>query len=320
MITAKNAEAEDKNQKLLMDMETEFHRKIIIEYEKNKELSASFNTLRDESNAKLRKTAGYLEDTIESMESDFKQQIDNRRDRIQQLVQFNESLKKEFVEYCRQEKDQHERQMVRLRLELEKKMLHEQEVNSKWRNEAGVVSKKFNQMAKENNKLKEDFLEIHEAHSELQSVIENNSQEREEMHREMEKYMQQVTEKEQIIEGLSKRVRVLETEKNEIQEQCNGLQSQLKPKDDELRHKIEEMRVLESELESLHKTTTDLERILSGTKQRHEGLANDVKQKTIAHHEMKTYLARVIADIHMLNDLILKPDKLKKEVVKLYAK
>lgn len=320
MITAKNAEAEDKNQKQLMDMETEFHRKIIIEYEKNKELSASFNTLRDESNAKLRKTAGYLEDTIESMESDFKQQIDNRRDRIQQLVQFNESLKKEFVEYCRQEKNQHERQMVRLRLELEKKMLHEQEVNSKWRNEAGVVSKKYNQMTKENNKLKDDFLEIHEAHSQLQSIIEENSKEQEETHRKMEECMQQLMDKDRIIEGLAKRVGELEADKKVIQELCNGLQSQLKPKDDELRHKIEEMRVLESELECLHKTTADLEGIISGTKRRHEGLANDVKQKTIAHHEMKTYLARVIADIHMLNDLILKPDKLKKEVVKLYGK
>lgn len=145
LITANNAEAEGAHQKQLLDMETEFHRKIIVEYEKNKELSGSFNKLRDESNSKLRKTAGYLEDTIESMESDFRQQIDNRRERIQQLVDYNESLKKEFVEYCQQEKAQYERQLVALRLDYEKRLLHEQEVNNKWRNEAGVVSKKYGQ-------------------------------------------------------------------------------------------------------------------------------------------------------------------------------
>lgn len=320
LITAKNVEAEDTHQKQLLDMETEFHGKIIVEYEKNKELSLGLNRLRDESNAKLRKTAGYLEDTIESMESDFKQQIDNRRERIQQLVEFNESLKKEFVEYCRQERDQFERQFVRLRLDHEKKLLHEQDVNSRWRNEAGVVSKKFNHTTRENDKLKEDFLEMHEAHRELQEVIEESSRKQEEITNEMQKLMLQAVEKDRVIEGYAKKVADLEAEKLSVEVQSNALKSELAPMDKELHRKSEEMRILESELESLHKTNADLERILSGTKQRHEGLANDVKQRTMAHHEMKTCLARVIAEIHMLNELTLKPDQLKRAVVKLYSK
>lgn len=320
LITAKNIEAQENHQRQLLEMETEFHRKIIIEYEKNKELQTSFNKLKDESQAKLRKTAGYLEDTIESMESDFKQQIDNRRERIQQLIQYNESLKKEFVEYCRQEKLQYERQLVRVRLDYEKKLLHEQEVNSKWRNEAGVLSKKYGQASKENVKLKDDFLVVHEAHGDLKSIIEEHEQDKEEFQSEIQKLHLQIAEKERFIEGLTKRYQQLDGSKTALDKEINILQQQLHPKEEQIRISSEQMRTLEAELESLHKNNTELERILSGTRQKHEALSNEIKQKTIAVHEMKTYLARVFADIHLLNDFILKPEELRKEVVKLYTK
>lgn len=320
LITAKNLEAQEAHQRQLLDMETEFHRKIIIEYEKNKELQTSFNKLKDESQAKLRKTAGYLEDTIESMESDFKQQIENRRERIQQLIQYNESLKKEFVEYCRQEKLQYERQLVRVRLDYEKRLLHEQEVNSKWRCEAGVLSKKFGQAAKENAKIKDDFVVVHEAHADLKSIIEEHEQEKEESQNEIQQLHSQISDKERALEVLTKRFQHLEESKTALEKNMSLLQGQLLPKEDQIRIKSEQMRTLEAELESLHRSNTELERILSGTRQKHEALAHEIKQKTIANHEMKTYLARVFSDIHLLNDFILQPEQLKKEVVKLHSK
>lgn len=320
LITARNAEAEDAHQKKLLLMETEFHRKIIVEYDKNKELSASFHQLRDESNAKLRKTAGYLEDTIESMESDFKQQIDNRRERIQQLIEYNGSLKLEFAEYCRQERAEFERQLVRLRLDYEKRLLREQEVNSKWRSEAGVISKKFSQAMRESGKLKEEFIEVHEANSDLQAMLEENGQERTELVAEVQRRDQQLQEKERMVEGLVKRVGESEEEKRQLLEQVNVLQKKLTPKDKEIRRKSEELTSLTSELEALHRANMELERILSGTKQRHEVLVSQVKQNAIEAHGTKTQLTRVIADINLLNEFILKPEQLKMEVVKLFGK
>lgn len=320
LITAKNAEAEDTHQKQLLSMETEFHRKIIVEYEKNKELQTNFNKLRDESNAKLRKTAGYLEDTIESMESDFRQQIEARREKIQQLNQYNDSLKKEFVEYSKQEKLDFDRQLVRLRLDYEKRLLHEQEVNSKWRNEAGVLSKKYNQSVKENVKYKEDFLRVHEAHGELKLAIEESVHEKEELQTEIDKLQLKLSEKDKIIEGMTRKGFQVENAKKEVEDRLENLQKQLKPKEEEIRVKSEEMKTLETELETLHRNNAELERVLSGTHQKQEGLTTEVKQKIIANLEMKTYLARVIADIHLLNDFVLKPEQLKKEVVKLYGK
>lgn len=320
LITARNAEAEDAHQKQLLDLETEFHRKIITEYDKNKELSASFNKLRDESNSKLRKTAGYLEDTIESMESDFRQQIDNRRERIQQLVEYNESLKKEFVEYCQQERAQNERELVGLRMDYEKRMLHEQEVNSKWRNEAGVISKKFGQASKENNKLREDFSEVQEANAELQSVIEENGLEREEMKSELQRLFMQLQERDRTIQGLVRRVNELESVKASVEGQMTSLRLQLEPKDAEILKNAEDLRNLMNELEYLHKNKTELELAVTNTKQRNEGLLVEMKLRSVENHKTKTYLSRVIADVHLLNDFILQPEKLKKAVVKLFSK
>lgn len=320
LITSKNAESEDRHQKQLLDMETEFHRKIIVEYEKNKELLTNFHKLRDESNAKLRKTAGYLEDTIESMESDFKQQIEARRDRIHQLIQYNDSLKKEFVEYCRQEKVDFERQLVRVRLDYEKRLLHEQEVNNKWRNEAGVLSKKYNLSTREGAKLKEDFLVVHDAHGELKMVIEEIGQEKEELRIEIQKLHNLLADKSRMIEDVTRQKSQLEEAMKEVEDEFAALQRKLEPKEEEIRVRLEEMRILEIELETLNKNNAELERILSATHQKHEGLTQEVKQKTMANQEMKTSLSRVIAEIHLLNDVILKPDLLKAAVVKLYSK
>lgn len=318
VITAKNCEAQDAHQKHMLNMETEFHRKIIVEYEKNKELTASFNKLRDESNAKLRKTAGYLEDTIESMESDFKQQIESRRERIQQLVDCNENLKLEFVEYCRQERAQFERQLVAVRLEYEKKMLHENEVNSKWRGEAGVMSKKFAQVTKENKRLREDFVEVQEANKELQLAI-DTSKEMEELQEEIERQQLIVQEKDRQLDALKNVIHELEVERTELNKEIAIVRGQI-PKDEEVRRKADELRSLTAELESLSKSNVDLERMLKGQKLRTEGLTMEVKEKVNENQKLKTFNGRVIADIHLLNEFILKPENLSKEVGKLFSK
>lgn len=303
-----------------MQMETDFHRKIILEYEKNQELAASFNKLRDESNAKLRKTAGYLEDTIESMESDFRQQIDNRRERIQQLVASNESLRLEFIEYCRQERAQFERQLVQLRLDYEKRFLHEQEVNSKWRNEAGVVAKKYGQTIKENSRFREDFLAVEQANRTLQSLVDEAGHENQELKANVSKLQAQLQEKVREIESFVRKVTASEEKQVAVEIRLGAVQTQQVERENEIRRRSEELRSLSTELESLAKNNADLERQLSSTKQRQEGLAIEVKAKSVEIHRVKTYLARVIADVHLLNELILKPEQLKKAVVKLYAK
>lgn len=173
---------------------------------------------------------------------------------------------------------------------------------------------------KENNKLKEDFIEVQEANVELQSIIEENAQERQETKVEMQKVLLQLQDRDRAIQGLLKRVGDLESEKKLMEGRLVALQGKLQPKDEENRRKAEELRNLTAELESLNKLKTDLDLLLTNTRQRQEGLSVQVQQKTVENHEMKTHLSRVITDIHLLNDFILKPEQLKKEVVKLFSK
>uniref|UniRef100_A0A1B0FLM8 Uncharacterized protein n=1 Tax=Glossina morsitans morsitans TaxID=37546 RepID=A0A1B0FLM8_GLOMM len=114
------------------------------EHKKTVELATQYS-----EQAKLKKSAGTLQDTVEGLELDYKKQLDERKGLIRDLMKEMEDKKVEFIAYCRQVEVENDRNMAETQIEYEKCLTTERNETQLWRGRAGVLQKKYDTLTKE---------------------------------------------------------------------------------------------------------------------------------------------------------------------------
>lgn len=283
-------------------------------------MADKLNKLKDDCEVRLRKSAGYLEDTIESMENDFKKQLEARRDTIKTMVSKYDTRNLEFIEYCRQEKLDFEQHLVKLRLTYEKKLKHEQEVNSKWRCEAGVLSKKFSAVTKTNAKLKTEIELIRNEYEQLKRTIEDQRLEIDSLNNQQKIMESNLKDRERKIIDLQRGKDQLETVQTTLNERLDDMRRRMEPKERENIERKAQIMDMGFELETLQNKNMKLELVLQETTEKHYANEIELKKKILLSQELKTHLSRIVADILLCYDDLQSPASLKSSVKSLYTK
>uniref|UniRef100_A0A1B0AFA2 Uncharacterized protein n=1 Tax=Glossina pallidipes TaxID=7398 RepID=A0A1B0AFA2_GLOPL len=130
--------------KQLNNLATQYSERMLIEYQKFSKLRESMLELRESYEAKLKRSAGTLQDTLEGLELDYKKQLDERKGLMRDLMKEMEDKKVEFIVEV-----ENDRNMVETQIEYEKCLTTECNETQLWRGRAGVLQKKYDTLTKE---------------------------------------------------------------------------------------------------------------------------------------------------------------------------
>ncbi|GAB0089612.1 cilia- and flagella-associated protein 57 [Sergentomyia squamirostris] len=320
IITASIAELKFEHQKSLTQIETDFHQKIIVEYEKTSQVKKQMETMKDDYEVKLRKTAGHLQDTIQSLETDFRKQLDERQMLIKLLLKDGEDKSLEFREYNNQIVTENERKTISTTVEYEKKIKHEQQISNKWRGEAGVLSKKYNLMNKSNKKLKQEIETVTEEHERLKETIQQLEKTISDLENTVGSKDAVIRDRDHQINQFVSQMRERDTHQAGQEEKIQWLKDQIEPRDEEIRARKERIVSMEVEMQTLHQKNGKLEIQLKEMKEKYSGNEILHKSQLIKYQKLQAKLKRISGDISGASDIIQNPTKLKELMKKLLEK
>lgn len=320
VISENISQMKDEHAKKLMEIEAEFDAKILNEYDKTNALKSKMESMRDDYEMKLRKSAGCLQDTIEALESDFKKQLHERQDLIGELMKQLEFQKKEFSETKRQIELDNDRKIVELKVNYEKKLKYENDMLLKCRAEAGVTHKKFLNVTNNCDELtKEKDLLVAE-HRKTRLTIRNLEKDVEELKYEIESRDQTIRQKEIRVNELLRKNDELEKNKQVLNYKIMEQKSQLEPREREIQEKKDEIANMEKMLEKLEQSKSKLELQLSELKDKLRGTKKETEAERGQNINFRSLIQRMSSDIYHLSGFVQQPVQLKAEVMKLFQR
>lgn len=320
IITANIAHTKEEHSKALMELEAQFHEKIIKEFEKSADIKKKMDDMREDYEIKLRKSAGCLQDTIEALEIDFKKQLTERQQLIQQLMQEMEKKEGQFSEYCHQINVDSDRKMIESRLQYEQHLKEENETMLKWRADAGVLNKQLISLSTNCDELEKEKNLLKIEHYKSQKIIKNYQKDVAELKKEIDDGNRTIKDKEKRINELQRKTQELEKYKSVLDYKVAELKAQIEPREKEIKEKKDQIIDMEREMENLEQTNLKLELQLSELKDKYRGNETELKLERQQCRLARNHLVKICGDIYNVSKLIQNTEKLKNGVKKIYLK
>nr|XP_029708990.1 cilia- and flagella-associated protein 57-like [Aedes albopictus] len=317
LMTASIAQQKEDRQKEMMEFEAQFHEKIIMEYDKLSEMKQRMDQMREDYEVKLRRSAGCLQDTIESLEADQKKQLVEKQEIIDGLLKEMDRKRIEFNEYCKQVDVDNDRNKVELQLNYEKKLQEEEENCMKWRGEAGVLKKKFSTLSREAENYRKEIETLQYQHGKFQQVIKQHQRDIEDLKRDLADRESIIKEKERKLHEMNKKTNELEKYKQVQTHKINELKSQIEPKDREIKEKKEIIGEMEKKLEELQLNNKQLALQLQELRDKYYGADLELRKERNRFRSSKNQYQQVCREIYNVAGLIQKPDELKRGITDL---
>lgn len=318
ILTENIAQTKDEHARALVDLETDFHEKIIIEFSKSANIKKQMDEMREDYEIKLRKSAGCLQDTIEALEMDFKKQLQERQELIRQLMKEMDAKKTEFVEYCSQVDVDNDRKMVETKLSYERRLKEENDSMLKWRADAGVLEKKLFSVSRNCEELEKEKDVLRAEHHKTLGIIRNYQKDVDELKKDCEDRDQTIRDKEKRVAELAKKNQELEKYKQVLNHKIVELKAQIEPREREIREKKDQIIDMEKELENLEKHNLQSELQISELKDKLISSETELRLERNRCRNSRTQVARICGDIYHVSGYIQEPLELKAEVMKLY--
>lgn len=319
-VTFQINDMKEEHKKQLDNLATQYSERMLIEYQKFTNLRENMLELRESYQVKLRKSAGTLQDTVESLESDYKKQLDERRELIRELMKEIQDKKSEFSEYCKQVEVEHERFMNEAKDQHEKKLLSEKKATELWRGKAGVLQKKFDSLTKDVDNLLEEVETLKEQHtkshrniSKLKSTIED--------------LQKDITDRDFVINAKEKRIQELLHKNQELDKyklvlnhKISELKAQIEPREFQINDKRKHILELESELAGLNHNNSQLELQLKELKDKYISNVAELKVERHRARANRECIQNLCSEIYNVAGLLNSPDKLKAAVRELFQR
>ncbi|XP_053692096.1 cilia- and flagella-associated protein 57 [Sabethes cyaneus] len=314
LMTAGIAQAKEEHQKEMMDFEAQFHEKIIMEYEKLTNLKQRMDQMREDYEIKLRRSAGCLQDTIETLEAEQKKQLNDKQEIINGLLKEMERRRLEFDEYCKQVDVDNDRHNVELKLNYEKKLLEEEENCMKWRGEAGVLKKKFSTLNREAENYRKEIETLQYQHGRFQQAIKQHQRDIEDLKGELSERDAVIRDREKKLHDMNRKNGELEKYKQVQTHKINELKNQIEPKEREIKEKKEVISEMEEKLEELQQSNKQSALQLQELRDKYYGADLELKKERNRFRSAKNQYQQVCREIYNVAGLIQKPDELKRGI------
>lgn len=255
----------------------------------------------------------------ESLDRNFKKQLDERQDFVFRLQAEIKEKEKEFEEYCRQVEIDHDRNMVESQLSYEKRLKDSEEIIARWRGDAGVLKKKNSNMGKECEDLRKEIELLRSQYARFQDTIKHSQKQIDDLKHERTQRDTTIREKEKQVTELNKRTQELEKYKQTLTHKMQELKSEIEPRETEIREKKERIFEMERELKLLQQQQLHGGLKLSELRDKFFGSEKELKVERQRARIARDQLVRICSDIYKVSNYIQHPpEKLKEQVIALY--
>lgn len=298
----------------------QYSERMLTEYQKFSTLRENMIQMREGYEEKLRKSSMCLQDTIEALETDFKNQLRERQELIRKLMQEMGDKKIEFVEFCNQVEMDNDRNRMETQLQYEQKLKDEKDTTSKWREEAGVFRKKYNDMSKEADDLREEVDTLKVEHFSNEHLIENLNRNADDLRKEIEERDYAIADKEKRIIELNRKNQELEKYKLVLNHKITELKNEIEPRERQIKEKRNQIAEMEKELEGLHTNNVTMEIQLAELKNKYLSSITELEQERERAKLARAHSHRISSDIYSVAGSINDYELLRKGIKMLFQK
>jgi cilia- and flagella-associated protein 57 len=318
ILTANIAQEKDEHLKVLADVEAKFHQKIIAEYEKADSIKSQTYDMRTRYEDELKVREKLLVETRDSMAMDARKIDDDRQKLIKTLVCELEEKKKDFEEYCKQVECDHDRNLIELQLNYEKRLKDETETGVKAHSEANIMRQLQKTTLANYTDAKGEIATLQAQQVNFQKTIQG-------LQAEVESLKKELSTRDTTIRHRDLKIVEVEAERNEarkiadiLQRKNDEIKHQIEPRDLEIRKHRQRILEMEAEQEQLEKTIKSMKVQLSEMKDKFVGTDMALKVERKRAQTARQHASLISSDIHKVSAHIQKPSKLKAGVRKLY--
>ncbi|KAM7345854.1 testes of unusual size isoform 1-T1 [Cochliomyia hominivorax] len=319
-ITFQINEIKEEHRKQLDQLANQYSERMLIEYQKFSNLRESMLELRESYEEKLKKSSGTLQDTIEGLESDYKKQLDERKELITELMKEMQDKKIEFVEYCRQVEVENDRNIVETQLQYEKRLTMECNETQLWRGKAGVLQKKYESLTKDVDNLLEEIETLKEEHTKSQKNISRLNHTIEDLQKDIADREFAINTKEKRIQELLHKNQELDKYKQVLNHKIAELKAQIEPREFQINDKRRHIMEMETELEGLNQNNAHLELQHKELKDKYISNMSELKLERHRARAGRECIYNLRSEIYHIANLINYPDKLKVAVKHLFQR
>lgn len=319
-VTFQINDLKEEHKKHLDQLANQYSERMLIEYQKFSKLRESMLELRESYEEKLKKSAGTLQNTIEGLESDYKKQLDERKELIRELMKEMQDKKIEFIEYCRQVEVENDRNMVETQLQCEKRLTAERNETQLWRGKAGVLQKKYESLTKDVDNLLEEVETLKEEHNKSQRTIAGLNHTIEDLQKDITDREFAINAKEKRIQELLHKNQELDKYKQVLNHKIAELKAQIEPREFQINDKRKHIMEMESELAGLNQNNLHLELQLKELKDKYFSNVAELKLERHRARAGRECIQNLCSEIYHVANLINSPDKLKLAVKELFQR
>lgn len=252
-LLTKIADLNAANEKQMLELEENFNKKLIAEFEQSAKLQTKIDEIKEEYEKLLRKSSQCLQKTIDRLQQSCNVQLEQQKGEIRLLAEEIKSKKSEFVQYCRQLHTDHDRQLVDLQSKFEAQLKEVDDVIVHWRTAAGIANRKVDAFVTNLEQLKQEKSILVGEHDQKKQQIEQLLHDRSELQRELTIRDQIACEKDARLTHVTQKIQQQDTAKQHLNRHIADLQSQIERQDKEIQSKIDLFKTLEREKRTVEK-------------------------------------------------------------------
>lgn len=295
----------------VIQLEAKLNEKMLVESDKSAALKVKMDNQKDEYEKLLFKGAEFHTQTTSTLDQTFKDQLGERENHIQLLLDEIRTKKEEFFEYCNELNLDNDRKIAQLNLCHETRIKETNDSLMRWRTDASILTKKIDSTSSTCEQLRTDIAILLDEHGKNKKYIGQLEQNIIELQRDMDIRNKLVNDKETcLLESIEKNA-TAEKMKKFFNERAIQLEAQIKPLDDEIKRsscKIIEMEDLKKKLLwKINGLNIEIHKLTNRCK----AIDINLKVEQIKNHHSETIIQRMYSDISFLVQHIQDLPKLK---------
>lgn len=252
-LLAKIAEIDEAHGKQMAELEEMFNKKLITEFDQSAAFRTQIDEIKEEYEKLLRKSSQCLQKTIDRLQRNCKQHLDEQKEEIRLLAEEIKSKKAEFVQYCTQLHMDNDRQFVDLKSKFEAQLKETDDAVVYWRTAAGISNRKLDAFATNFEKLKQEKSILVAEHDQKKQQIEQLVHDRCELQRELGVRDQIACEKDARLTQVTQTIQQQNTAKLFLNQHIAELQSHIERQEADIHTKNEQIQMLEKKKREVEK-------------------------------------------------------------------
>lgn len=305
--------------KTLQNFEKDFNDKFSAEYRERQNIQSNVLVMEKCYEQKLTDSTEMLQNTIENMEIDFKNQLQERQDLLRDLMQELDDKKSQFNLYCTKTKSDYEKKKIQLKTNYEQQIMELNEQLEKRQLENAIIERQLSNSRVNCDELEREKLLISQEHIKSQRSIQDVRNRLTELRDEIRDRDHVIHNKETQLNTCDKRNQELQKYKNVLNYKIDELNAAAEPCNHELGEKGLKIELLEDNLEDVVKYGMKLEFKVTVLNDKLEAFKIDVESERRRRRTADAVLKQIYRDIYIVSRKTI-PNELKKGITELYYK